>query len=96
MHIKKCVGLTVFDREATLKLVLTFSKFDNLRNLSCLYGEITLRFWRESVICTENQKFIRNLCLPSAKEYENCIPFLSAIVLARANPSPVDPSFFAP
>ena len=31
---KKCVGLTAFERVTTLKFVLTFSKFDNLRNLS--------------------------------------------------------------
>ena len=32
--MKKCVGLTAFERVTTLKFVLTFSKFDNLRNLS--------------------------------------------------------------
>ena len=31
---KKCAGLTAFERVTTLKFVLTFSKFDNLRNLS--------------------------------------------------------------
>ena len=31
---KTCVGLTAFERVTTLKFVLTFSKFDNLRNLS--------------------------------------------------------------
>ena len=31
---KKCVGLTAFERVTTLIFVLTFSKFDNLRNLS--------------------------------------------------------------
>ena len=31
---KKCVGLTAFERVTTLKFVLTFSKFDTLRNLS--------------------------------------------------------------
>ena len=31
---KKCVGLTAFERVTILKFVLTFSKFDNLRNLS--------------------------------------------------------------
>ena len=31
---KKCVGLTAFERVTTLKFVLTFSKFDDLRNLS--------------------------------------------------------------
>lgn len=37
MHIKKCVGLAVLARVTTLKFVLTFSKFDNLRNLSCMW-----------------------------------------------------------
>ena len=32
VHIKKCVGLTAFEQVADLKFVLTFSKFDNLRN----------------------------------------------------------------
>ena len=31
---KKCVGLTAFERVTTLIFVLTFGKFDNLRNLS--------------------------------------------------------------
>ena len=33
-YTKKCAGLTAFERVTTLKFVLTFSKFDNLRNLS--------------------------------------------------------------
>ena len=36
MHIKKCVGLTAYERVTTLKFALTFSKFDNLRNFSSL------------------------------------------------------------
>ena len=32
--MKKCVGLTAFERVTTLKFVLTFGKFDNLQNLS--------------------------------------------------------------
>lgn len=37
MHIKECVGITAFEPVITLKFRLSFSKFDNLQNLSGLF-----------------------------------------------------------